>query len=187
MSNFYRKRHYFTDQMPQRKNLRLRTHDYSSSGRYFITICTRYHTQWLGDTTNDKQMSVTDAGKVVQAEWEWLPNRFPGLELDEFVVMPNHIHGILAITENLRYSQPAKKPRPTLGDIIGDYKGAATYRIRHTIGVVEFEWQKGFYDEIIRDTAMLRDIRHYITTNPEQWFVDKLHPSGDTGRTNTGL
>jgi putative transposase len=126
------------------------------------------------------EICAANAGKIVQSEWEGLPNRFPGLELDEFVVMPNHIHGILVITENLEYSQPAKRPRPTLGDIISDYKGAATYHIRHPSGLAEFEWQKGFYDEIIRDTAMLDHIRHYIATNPEQWLTDKLHPSNDT-------
>jgi putative transposase len=178
MSNDYRIGDGITDQLPQRKNMRLRTHDYSSAGRYFVTICTKYHVQWLGDVMGGK-MCLNAAGEIVQAQWDRLPMCFPGLELDQFIVMPNHIHGILVLTESLRYSKPAKKPRPTLSDIIDYYKGRMTYLIRQTDGFAEFEWQKSFYDEIIRDAAMLRDIRRYIAANPQCWLSDKFYAKED--------
>ena len=124
-------------------------------------------------------MRLNAAGEIVQAEWNKLPERFPGLKLDQFIVMPNHLHGILIFTEHLRYQKPMKKPRPTLNDVIDTFKGAMTYRIRRDGDIADFEWKKSFYDEIIRDTSMLQNIRHYIATNPQNWPSDKLYAHDD--------
>jgi putative transposase len=174
MSNSYYMGRDVTSQLPQRQNLRLRTHDYSSPGYYFVTICTKYHTHWLGDITNG-EMCLNTTGEIVQAEWNRLPTLFPGLKLDQFIIMPNHVHGILVLTEQLRYNKPAKKPRPTLSHIIDIYKGRMTNRIRYTDGIGDFAWQKSFYDEIIRDASMLHDVRRYIATNPQHWLSDNLY------------
>ncbi len=179
MPNNLQKGRGWTDELPQRKNIRLQTRDYSNPGHYFVTICTRYHTYWLGDITNG-QMNLNAAGEIVQAEWDKLPIRFPGLKLDQFIVMPNHLHGILVFTEHLRYKKLTQISRPTLSHIIDTFKGRMTYHIRHAGGLAEFEWQKSFYDEIIRDASMLRDIRRYIATNPQYWLSDKLYGKKDS-------
>jgi putative transposase len=163
----------FGEQLPQRKSLRLPGYDYSRPGFYFVTICTRYHTHWLGDIANNK-IVLSEAGTILQSVWNTLPDRFPGLKLDQFVVMPNHIHGIILLTEHIRYSKPGNPSRPTLGNIICDYKGAATYLIRRTGGVPEFAWQISFYDVIVRNKQMLQDIRLYILSNPERWIANML-------------
>ena len=161
----------FGESIPQRKSLRLYGYDYRRPGFYFVTVCTRYHTHWLGDIVNNK-LVLSTAGTILQSVWNTLPERFPGLKLDQFVVMPNHIHGIIILTERLRYSNSASPSKPTLGNIIGDYKGAATYLIRRTGGIPEFTWQISFYDVIIRNKQMLQDIRLYILNNPERWLAN---------------
>ncbi|MBA2393324.1 MAG: transposase [Ktedonobacteraceae bacterium] len=158
------------EQLPQRKTLRLQGYDYSRPGFYFVTICTRYHTHWFGDIINNK-IVLSSAGTILQSVWNTLPGRFPGLKLDQFVVMPNHIHGIIVLTEHVRYSKPGLLSRPTLSDIICDYKGAATFLIRRTCEIPEFAWQTSFYDIIIRDKQMLQEIRFYILNNPERWIA----------------
>ena len=163
----------FSEQLPQRKSMRLRGYDYSRPGYYFVTIYTRYHTHWFGDITNNT-IVLNTVGTILQSVWNTLPDRFPGLKLDQFVAMPNHIHGIIVLTEHLRYNKPGNPSKPTLSDIICDYKSAATYLIRRTGGLSEFTWQISFYDVIIRNKQMLQDIRLYILNNPERWIANRL-------------
>jgi putative transposase len=157
----------------RRKPLRLQNCDYSQPGYYFITICTQNRKPWLGNIVNN-QMELNNIGHVVQTEWVSLPNRCPGVELDQFVIMPNHMHGILILTENTRYHHTQKRLKPTVSNIIDSFKGAATYRIHKTVAP-EFAWQKSFYDSIIRNHPMLDAIRHYIVDNPARWSLDKLY------------
>ena len=159
---------------PQRKGLRLKVRDYSAPGFYFITICTLAKTQWLGDIAND-EICLSPAGRIVQSVWESLPRRFPGLGLDGFVVMPNHVHGIILLTEHLRYNLPGSVLRPTLSNIVSTYKGAATYLIRRVGGIPEFMWQKSYYDVIMRNECTLQRTRGYITSNPERWVADRFY------------
>ena len=169
----------FGEELPQRKSLRLHGYDYSRPGFYFVTICTRYHTHWLGDFANN-QIVLSTAGTILQSVWNTLPDRFPGLKLDQFVVMPNHVHGIIILTEYIQYSKPGNLSKPTLGNIICDYKGAATYLIRRTGGIPEFSWQISFYDVIIRNKQMLQDVRLYILNNPERWLANRLSTRQNT-------
>jgi putative transposase len=161
----------FGEQLPQRKSLRLHGYDYSRPGFYFVTICTQYHTHWLGDITDNK-IVLSPAGIILQSVWNTLPDRFPGLRLDQFVVMPNHVHGIIILTKHIKYRKSGNLSRLTLSDIICDYKGAATYLIRRSGGMPEFTWQISFYDVIIRNKQMLQDVRLYILGNPERWVAD---------------
>jgi putative transposase len=163
----------FGEQLPQRKSLRLRGYNYSRPGFYFVTICTRYHTHWLGDAVNNKIL-LNAAGDILQSVWNTLPDRFPGLKIDQFVLMPNHIHGIIILTKSLRYSKPENPFKPTLSDIICDYKSAASYHIRRSGKIPEFGWQISFYDVIIRNKQMLQDIRLYILNNPERWIANNI-------------
>lgn len=173
MSHDYQPGYRLGEELLRRKFLRLRGYDYSSPGYYFVTICTRYNTQWLGDVVHN-EIVLSVAGRILQSVWSTLPERFPGLELDQFVVMPNHVHGIIILTKHLKYGRSGKQSRPTLSDIICDYKGAATYLIRRAGGVPEFAWKMSFYDVIIRNEQMLQDIRLYILGNPERWIASHL-------------
>lgn len=179
MSNIYTQDQYTREphlgtQLPQRKRLRLQTHDYSVSGFYFITICTQAKTQWLGDVVNN-EICLSPAGKVVQSIWESLPQRFSGLGLDSFVVMPNHMHGIILLTEHLQYNKPESVFKPTLSKIVSAYKSIATHLIRQTTSIPDFCWQKSYHDVIMRNEQILYRTRNYIAKNPERWIADRFY------------
>lgn len=155
---------------PTRKRLRLRGYDYSQPGSYFVTICTKNRKLWFG-TISDEIMHLNTIGKIVQLVWLSLPERCPGLELDQFIVMPNHVHGLITLTEETRCRQGENKPRPTLSHIVDAFKETATTRIRRV--AADFAWQQGFYDCIIRHERMMDQKRHYIATNPVRWQLKR--------------
>ncbi len=174
---------------PRRRSLRLRGYDYTQAGAYFVTLCTRDRACLFGEIV-DGEVSHNDAGRIVQSEWEALPDRFSGIDVDAFIVMPNHVHGILWINPvGARFIAPrfvaphdvdagvpgAMNRAPTLGEIIRAFKAVATRRLRQT-GVSEFAWQRNYYEHIIRDEASLHGIREYIANNPLQWALDRENP-----------
>jgi REP element-mobilizing transposase RayT len=126
-------------------------------------------------------MIRNDCGNIVQSCWEELPLHYPHIQLDEFVVMPNHIHGIIIIHDNTvntvgsRHASTLPSGQSNvLGNIVGSFKSAATKRInemRKTPG--SSVWQSRFYDHIIRNEKSLNRIREYMRTNPQQWEWDK--------------
>ena len=156
---------------------RLRHWDYSTSGGYFVTICTHLRKPFLGKIEND-EMHLSALGKIVAQEWVKTAVLRESVELDEYVVMPNHLHGIIIL-------KPVETPRRgviksgeikvnTIGTIIGQFKAACTRRIRagHTR---DFTWQSRFYDHVIRDETDLQRIRKYIRDNPKKWALDKYY------------
>ena len=171
------------NQMPQRKHLRLAGYNYSSPGYYFVTICTRKRVEWFADIHANK-VCLSAAGEIVQSQWNFLPTRFPGLKIDQFVIMPNHVHGIIVLTEHLRYRGPTKNLKPTLSNVLDAYKGAATYFIRRTPGFEAFGWQISFYDIIVPNALVLQRIRRYIVRNPERWISDRFYVNNATKNVN---
>ena len=166
-----------------RRSIRLKGYDYTRSGLYFITICT-YQKQCLFGDILDKQLRLNDFGNTASECWQAIPKHFPKIKLDEFVIMPNHIHGILFITDNHRgkalpCSYKGKFGNPVAGSIptiIGSYKSAVTKRIniiRNSKG--SSLWQRNYYEHIIRNEESLNRIREYIINNPLSWKTDKLH------------
>jgi len=170
---------------------RLKDFDYTSAGYYFVTVCTRDRECLFGDV-HDGIMDFSSVGKIVRTFWSEIPVHVPGVELDEFVVMPNHIHGIVMIrekscrnvacnvsTDNVSTitSELAKiSPKPgSLGVIIRSFKSAVTNWCRKYNH--DFAWQPRFYDEIIRNEQMLEKVREYIRNNPMQWELDKENPA----------
>ncbi len=185
MADMYRGKPHFMRELPQRTSLRLKERDYSAPGFYYITICTLNKIEWLSSIVND-ELFLSPAGSIVQSVWDSLPSRFPGLHIDGFVVMPNHIHGIILLTEHLRYNKPELVMRPTMSRIIDAYKGAATYLIRRNAGIPEFSWQKSAHIVIVHKERALHITRRYIAKNPERWLADRFRSRG-TGRGRTGL
>ena len=160
---------------------RLNVHDYSSGGKYFITICTQKMIPYFGNILC-KQMKMSESGKIAYDFWYELPEHFSFVSLDEFVVMPNHIHGIVIIespdivgTLHATSLQPVPNefmsyisPKPgSLATVIRSYKSAVSKNV-HLIDS-DFSWHPRYYDHIIRSDRELDRIRKYIINNPYKW------------------
>ncbi len=152
----------------RRRSLRLRNYDYSQSGAYFITVCTHNRAALFGQVV-ESQMRTNAAGDMLWKLWSGLDGRFPALDLDTFIVMPNHVHGVLVLDGQ----SPA-----TLGRIVGAYKSLAVQG--YAAGVRESGWpkyqkhlwQRNYYEHVIRDEAELTSIREYIVHNAAKWDRD---------------
>ena len=166
-----------------RKSIRLKGFDYSQPSRYYVTICTQNKENIFGNIQNGKTM-LNKYGKI--AEKEWLNTKIirPNVDLDYFIIMPNHLHGIIIIKEYgrgvLRYAptniptNEFRSPSESLGAIIRGYKSTVTKQInelRNTPGLKL--WQRNYYEHIIRNEKDLYRIRRYIVQNPLKWEFEK--------------
>jgi putative transposase len=149
--------------------------DYGRGGAYCVTICTRERICWLGEVTNG-EMVRSDLGEIVAEEWLEMVRRRPHADLDVWVVMPNHFHGILHLQPSRFHQRPA-----TLGEAIGHFKGACSQRIWAS-GRREFAWQPRYFDQIIRSEEVLLRFRKYILENPLRWEKDRHHPKKSEDR-----
>ncbi len=167
--------------LPQRKSLRLPQYDYSHPGMYFLTIC--YHDrESIFGAIDAGYMILNDAGKFVAHIWQSLPNRFPNLTLDAFVVMPNHVHGILFLDNPKSSPKPgaasgAPATRTSLALVVRAFKSQST------IGVNKIRmtpnrpvWQRNYFEHIIRTGQSLDELRRYILENPARWITDEENP-----------
>jgi|WetSurMetagenome_2_1015567.scaffolds.fasta_scaffold227713_2 putative transposase len=170
------------------ESARLKGYDYSSPGEYFVTICTGSMIECFGDVMYG-EMKRNDVGEIAHQMWMNIPNHHEHAMLDEFIVMPNHVHGIVVLCENDHVrdainrvstggTTKSKNPmlmRQSLPYIIRQYKGRVSFEIHKTNP--DFFWQPRFYDHIIRDEKGLNAIREYIKNNPAQWEYDRNDPS----------
>jgi putative transposase len=169
----------------KRRSIRLKGYDYSSKGAYFITICTHRHLSIFGDII-DGEMQLNAAGKRVQSCWKEIPDHFPHVSLDAFVVMPNHVHGILFISKdvvvgakNFSPLQSATQPRgtsKTIGSVIRGFKIGVTQWVRQNTSIKNV-WQRNYWEHIIRSEPELKGLREYIRNNPARWTLDRLYRS----------
>jgi REP element-mobilizing transposase RayT len=169
-----------------RKLNRLRGFDYSFPGHYFITICTQGRMPMLGDVV-DYEMKLNDLGKIVKQQLFWLHKHFPHVRLDEWVIMPNHIHIILEINYNFDDNKTGYTDTPVgtgrdlslqnkpLPEIIGAFKTTSS-KLIHQIGHEDFAWQRSYHDRIIRNEKELSNKRDYIIGNPAKWAEDRNNP-----------
>ena len=152
---------------------RYQGYDYSLPGKYFVTICTKNKTPYFGKIENG-EMKLSDIGIIARDLWIAIPDHCPNIGLDEFVIMPDHIHGIISIKTNCDSGKPRISPKPgSLGAIVGSYKSAVS-KIIHRFDP-DFKWQPRFYDHIIRSDSELSRIRKYIRENPGNW-INKRRP-----------
>jgi putative transposase len=169
--------------MKRRKLNRLDGYNYSQQGMYFITICTKNREYIFGEIVNEK-MILNDIGKITERYWLEIPNHFPHVSLDEFIVMPNHVHGIIEIKNNLDVgnahvrSKNINRSKMLISKAIHGFKSSVTRRIfknqeRMYAFPTKFAWQKSFYDRIIRNEIELNKIREYIFKNPINWEQDR--------------
>jgi len=165
----------------RRHSIRLLHYDYAQAGAYFITLCVQNRVCLLGEIENGA-MRLSDAGLMVADEWVRTAALRSNIGLDEWVVMPNHLHGILVITESrcggvLPYAPTFRSPSQTIGAIVRGFKSAVTKRINEFRQTpCEKLWQRNYHEHIVRDDADLARIREYIRHNPAQWDKDSLHP-----------
>lgn len=159
-----------TEPKTTRKLNRLKGFNYSQSGYYFITVCTQNRLECFGNIDNSK-MLLNKFGKIIETQWEWLAHQYPYIQLDEFVIMPNHIHGILINVGTGRDLSLRNQKIKSLSEIIGAFKTTSSKMI-HQNGLNEFKWQRSFYDHIIRNEKSLIHIREYIINNPLNWDLD---------------
>jgi REP element-mobilizing transposase RayT len=150
------------------------------AGWYFVTICTHDRQCTLGEIV-EGSVILSPAGLIVEEEWRRTPTVRPNVGLDEFVVMPNHVHGIVVLTgdsgkTSQRDISTKSRLRPhSFGAMIGQFKSVCTKQIRGA-GFSKFSWQARFYEHIIRDERSLESIRQYIEDNPAKWEFDEDNP-----------
>jgi putative transposase len=163
------------------ESTRLSHWDYSSSAWYFVTICTRDKDCSLGEIAGDT-VRLSSVGQIVFEEWNHVLCIWPTVSTGDFVIMPNHVHGIVilgdtSVETRLRgVSTRDGVRRPTLGTVIRQFKSRSTTRIWAT-GHRDFGWQSRFHDRIIRGERELTAIRQYIANNPAKWALDKENPA----------
>ena len=185
----------FDPEIHHRRSIRLRGYDYSLPGRYFTTLCAHEKKCLFGEVV-EGQMVLNEPGKLIEEIWRAMPGRFTRIELDAFVVMPNHIHMILNIVgaplAGARFGrgqapplqgsiQTGKRPAPTVGDVIGAFKSISTIAVSRMtpsapIGRSGKLRQRNYFDHIIRDEWELGKIREHIQTNPLRWAFDRENP-----------
>jgi REP element-mobilizing transposase RayT len=162
-----------------RKSIRLKEYDYSEPGEYFVTMCTHNHECICGEIVNG-EMRLNNAGKIVEECWKGISQHFNQVKLDEYIIMPNHIHGIIAIcecNENSRGEVTSPLHKHTLGEIIAYFKYQSTKMINQIQGKPGRRiWQRNYYDRIIRNEKELNAIRDYIYNNTLTRAFDKDTP-----------
>ena len=169
--------------LPQRKNHRLRGFDYRSNVAYFVTICTHDRRFAFGDILHGK-LHPTRRGLIAGECWNDLPNHHPHVELDAFVVMPNHVHGILCfVGATPALSATAELQSHSLGTVIGSYKSAVTRRINQLRPQsADNLWQRGYYDRVSRNDCSYETIWQYVDDNPRCWDEDEHNPQATRPR-----
>jgi REP element-mobilizing transposase RayT len=162
-------------ELPKRKHQRLKEFDYSQSSYYFVTICFKQRREFFSKIINS-ELVLTTYGKILYEVWNNLP-KYYSVELDYYVIMSDHFHGIIIIDNILTAINNESKQLVSLSDIIGKFKSFATRKIRELLSnEIEFEWQKSFYDRIIRNEKELYNIRKYIQENPLRWELERHNP-----------
>lgn len=157
---------------PKRKNVRLKEFDYTSENYYFVTICTDEKKNLFGMAEN-----LSFIGKIAKEELLNIPCHYDGIQIENYVIMPNHIHMIIVIgCDNYDSAKKAERSRPfpTLSQIVGLYKSGVSKRVHLKYPNIVV-WQKSFHDHIIRNEKSFQKITKYIDDNPITWLTDCYH------------
>jgi REP-associated tyrosine transposase len=188
----------FQDQSRKRRSIRFPGYDYAFRGFFFVTLCTHEKHHSLARIINFESR-LSPVGKVVEQCWKEIPQHFPRVRLDEWIIMPNHLHGIIVMrppieSEGTACRAPTTKAvvsgetpfeefgRPVAGSlatIIRSYKSAVTRRVNQALGGKALPvWQRNYFEHIIRSQESLNKIRNYIWENPIHWDKDEYNIEG---------
>jgi putative transposase len=170
-----------TSNPKSRKRLRLPHYDYSTTGAYFLTICVKNMKPLFAQIQN-KELRLSDPGKIAEQTWLNLPNHYANIKLDEFIIMPNHMHGILWILDKPTSSQSIGEGfQPSLSqhalpEIIRGFKTYSARKINRLLNATGKPiWQRSFHEHIIRNDDDLLKHRTYIQNNPLKWALDEYY------------
>ena len=161
----------------QRKSLRLQNYNYSENGAYFVTICTKGKQHFFGKIKNDR-MYLSEYGHLAKKYWEEIPQHFENVIIDIFVIMPNHIHGVIFLNNDISpvvdaYMRPLQtRTKEKIPLIIQNFKSSITRNGKQFFPNLEFAWQRSYHDRIIRNSKELENIRDYIFNNPLNWEIN---------------
>ena len=173
----------------KRKLNRLKDYDYSTCGYYYVTICIRDKVSVFGEIKNET-MVLNHFGKIAGRRWREIPEHYENVGIDSYVIMPNHIHGIIIIkpydnntsvgTEQCSVptvigKKSSSKKYGLLSKIIKSFKNTVIKDVREIDPDFDFGWQRSFYDHIIRKDDVLTEIRKYIAENPLKWYLDQYN------------
>ena len=161
------------NRLPKRKHTRLKHYDYSTTGAYFITICT-YNRRCLlsrivGRGLAPAEIQYTAYGKIAQEQLLLLEQRYPSMKIEQYVIMPNHIHILMLLSNTSEENR-----RNTVMDIICAYKSLTTRQCK-IVQPIDKLFQPSFYDHVIRGSEDYEEIAEYIVNNPKQWELDRLY------------
>ena len=166
-----------------RRSIRLKGYDYSQEGLYFITICVQNREHLLGEIKNG-EMILSECGKIADECWKEIPKHFPNAVLHEYIIMPNHIHGIIEFRtvigannhspEPNNHSPHFRSPSKTIGSVVRGFKIGVTKWARQNTNI-ETVWQRNYYEHIIKDERAYQNISNYIINNPIKWNEDKFY------------
>jgi putative transposase len=176
----------------RRRTIRVQGYDYTQAGAYFITICTRDRECLLGKVVNGL-VQLNETGRLVESVWLQTATVRPDIELDAYVIMPNHFHAVFFIHESrgvpgathrvaptINHAAAGKTRRPTgpkpgsVGAVMAQFKSLVSKRINLTQkNLAGSVWQRNYYEHVIRDEASLNRIREYIATNAQRWELDR--------------
>ncbi len=178
-----------------RRSIRLKGYDYHQTGAYFVTICTHKKKCMLGDV-EDGRMVLNEVGQMVQRTWIELPVHYIGVNIDEFIIMPNHLHGIIILNvgagpracpqdEETKGQPQGVAPTKTLSlpDVVYSLKSLTTKTYIESVKQndwIPFEkhfWQPNYYEHVVRNEEDLNEIREYIINNPLKWEFDEENPN----------
>ena len=169
-----------------RRSIRLPGYDYRQAGVYFVTLCAQRKSKIFG-TIRDGVVTLSELGEVAYHEWVHMATARPNIQLDHFVVMPNHLHGLIVICDEQdslasrsklcsRVERSRTLQAGSLGAIIGQYKVAVTRRAKlNGIHPGRGIWQRNYHEHIVRSEESLNDIRQYLIQNPARWGEDSLY------------
>jgi putative transposase len=160
----------FETNMQDRHSIRLKQYDYSQKGLYFVTICCYDQSCLLGNIYQG-QMQLNDFGKIIEETWSGLQDKYDFIILHNFIIMPNHFHGIIEID---KLHSPI-----SLGRLIGEFKSVTYHKCKNFASenniLFSKLWQRNYYDIIIKDYSSFSFISNYIEMNPQRWKEDKYH------------
>lgn len=165
-------------EQPKRKNIRFQGFDYRSLTAYFVTVCT-HDRQCVFGTIDSGILKSSRRGLIAAECWKAIPTHNPHVELDNFIVMPNHVHGILRFVGATHASSAAGSGPPThsLGAVIGSYKAAVSKMINRLRPAAAISlWQRSYYDHVIRHDRAYELIWQYTDDNPRRWGEDAENP-----------
>lgn len=178
----------------KRRSIRIPEYNYGQEGYYFVTICTDKRRPLLGEIKND-QMVLNYMGNIVLKEWKKTPAIRRNVGLGQFVIMPNHLHGVVMIHDEIcsqksgyissgrmpsgrmPYAPTFMSPSHSLGAVIRGFKSSVTKEIRNLDSGMKNFWQRNYYEHVVRDERDLRRIEEYIENNPLEWALDEYYQS----------